>query len=467
MNTQKGFASILIIILGLLVVGGGSYVYLNNDKEAIKIDDNQNMPPEVIKNDTSNNDNLKNTDTQSSSINPTYDFLYTVEEFKEGVYSANYVTEDGYIKTIGDVPGLYIYNIETDKSVSISIEEANKLIINQDKISLDRYSISYEEYNNEEKVDGFYISNEDDGNKRLNIQNTYGIGFAYSRSFRFFGWIEEGVRDSERIQSEDFVVHNSDQDNLIVCTQDVKQCQDRSYVGRTGSGCEFICPDINKEVLNLESVYPLVGRIGNVFELKGYSLLDGGGDQNIAIRNSLGEVGYLGFGNPMHINLDEKYVGMSFELTDWVCKKIVTDIGFCMDDGLRIIPGDYYVYVKHGRNSNLKSNEIKITVLDKINDTSNNKNLVSLVSNFRAGAELHYLDNSDSYSGVCNIDGNGRSVEILNDISGIVSRSNVVCVDTDNKWSLSVERVGGVGLYCSDSTGFVGEINFINNLSCN
>ncbi len=29
---------------------------------------------------------------------------------------------------------------------------------------------------------------------------------------------------------------------LIVCTQDAKQCSDGSWVGRSGQKCEFVCP---------------------------------------------------------------------------------------------------------------------------------------------------------------------------------------------------------------------------------
>jgi len=31
-------------------------------------------------------------------------------------------------------------------------------------------------------------------------------------------------------------------DDGIVCTADAMQCPDGSYVGRSGSNCEFICP---------------------------------------------------------------------------------------------------------------------------------------------------------------------------------------------------------------------------------
>lgn len=29
---------------------------------------------------------------------------------------------------------------------------------------------------------------------------------------------------------------------LIVCTQDAMQCSDGSWVGRSGTKCEFVCP---------------------------------------------------------------------------------------------------------------------------------------------------------------------------------------------------------------------------------
>ena len=30
---------------------------------------------------------------------------------------------------------------------------------------------------------------------------------------------------------------------LVACTTDAVQCPDGSYVGRSGSNCEFICPE--------------------------------------------------------------------------------------------------------------------------------------------------------------------------------------------------------------------------------
>lgn len=438
MNTQKGFANILMIILGLLVIGGGAYLYVNND-------------------------NLQDFDKKTSSVDPSYDFLYTVEEFKEGVYSENYIIEDGNIKTIGDVPKLYIYNIDEDTSVPISLEEANKLIINQSETSPDGYSIYYkEDYENKDN-EGFYIA---DGvnERKINIKNTYGIGFAYSRSFRLFGWIEEGSRGSINNQQQDSKVSDTNQNNLTVCTQDAIQCPDGSFVGRTGPDCEFVCPEIIKENLEIKSLNPLFGQIGDYFELEGYNLLDSRGDQNIVIENSSGEVGYLGFGSPRHLNIEKKYVVMSFELPNEVCTTMGTDLGVCTGDKFNIVPGNYEIYVVHGGLSDLESNRITITVKDY------NKEIASLVSRFRASAELHHIDNNDTYSGVCEFgnDGSpGSSKEVLKEILNIVSESDISCNDADNKWSLSVKGEDEIGFYCSDSTGFSGILDSTDSLSCN
>jgi len=36
----------------------------------------------------------------------------------------------------------------------------------------------------------------------------------------------------------------------VACTEDAMQCPDGSWVGRTGPNCEFVCPDIENQVLD-------------------------------------------------------------------------------------------------------------------------------------------------------------------------------------------------------------------------
>lgn len=155
---------------------------------------------------------------------------------------------------------------------------------------------------------------------------------------------------------------DSIQDNVTACTQDAMQCPDGSFVGRTGPNCEFVCPETIKESLEIESLYPSYGQIGDSFELKGYNLLDPRGDQNIVIENSSGEVGYLGFGSPEHLNIKENYVAMSFELPSEVCATRGTDLGVCTGDKFNITPGNYEIYVVHGGLSDSESNRIDFIV---------------------------------------------------------------------------------------------------------
>jgi hypothetical protein len=35
---------------------------------------------------------------------------------------------------------------------------------------------------------------------------------------------------------------NQSAPDAVVCTMDAMQCPDGSYVGRSGSNCEFVCP---------------------------------------------------------------------------------------------------------------------------------------------------------------------------------------------------------------------------------
>ena len=38
------------------------------------------------------------------------------------------------------------------------------------------------------------------------------------------------------------ITHIPEEEIVVVCTMDAKQCPDGSFVGRTGPDCEFICP---------------------------------------------------------------------------------------------------------------------------------------------------------------------------------------------------------------------------------
>jgi len=79
MNTQKGFADILIIILVLLVVGGGIYVYLNNDNFTKEVIEEENLTIEDVDKDSEHNETLK-VKIASAALNDEYDTIVSFEE---------------------------------------------------------------------------------------------------------------------------------------------------------------------------------------------------------------------------------------------------------------------------------------------------------------------------------------------------------------------------------------------------
>lgn len=115
----------------------------------------------------------------------------------------------------------------------------------------------------------------------------------------------------------------------------------------------------------IESISRTSGPVGTNLDLKGYHLLDNRGDQNLIIENSDGETASLGFGNPEHLNLSEKYASMRFTLEEKVCKDWGSDkAGPCSSGWMNIAPGEYKIYVAQGGFTKTISNKVTFTVTD-------------------------------------------------------------------------------------------------------
>lgn len=178
MNTQKGFSTILVVIIGLLVIVGGTYIYLNT-----KNDNGGGVAVEYFDQPDSYDSSAKE-DTQHTKTQ--YDFVYTMEEFTQGVYGSNYSLKDGVLVKLGEVPKkLYIYNAETGISREISFEETQKYYIDPERSSPEGYVFDYIDEDN-----GYFISNGSSKNKIDVVENEYVKAPGYSsRAVWFIGWV--------------------------------------------------------------------------------------------------------------------------------------------------------------------------------------------------------------------------------------------------------------------------------------
>lgn len=140
-------------------------------------------------------------------IKPQYDFLYTIgTNYYDNVYSNAYKVVDGRLtlkpviinatnppaRVIQDAPPLYQYKVKSNTAHNISLEDAQKLILDVGPSSPEGYTVSYK-YGNGGMFDlfggnnnsyGFYISNGSSG-KRLT-----GITSRDSYNFALIGWIK-------------------------------------------------------------------------------------------------------------------------------------------------------------------------------------------------------------------------------------------------------------------------------------
>jgi len=222
----------------------------------------------------------------------------------------------------------------------------------------------------------------------------------------------------------------------------------------------------------ITSISKTSGSIGDTIVIEGYNILDARGDQNIVIKNSQGDIGYLGFGNPEHINVEKKNVKMSFTLEKEVCRDPATDKGGpCMAGSVSIIPGEYSIYVKSAL-ANFESNKVKFTVVENSNSISTS-NWKTYSTNKYGGFEFKYPNDwsikESAFEG--EIVGvvppnnpieytvNRFSVGVFASAQGDTSSLNLACKDqswkaesSDFKWSMlkCLEEKKYIGLYATN-----------------
>lgn len=138
-------------------------------------------------------------------INPQHNFIYTEENTYYGYgqgYRSTYKVENDRIVLEqlpmrdkdtykGDAPTLYVYNIKTDTSHQISIDQADLLRIDPGPSSPDGYTVSYqyghsgifELFGSSSDSNGFFIA-KDNGKKKLS-------GLIVNQgNFKLIGWVK-------------------------------------------------------------------------------------------------------------------------------------------------------------------------------------------------------------------------------------------------------------------------------------
>jgi hypothetical protein len=152
-------------------------------------------------------------------IKPQHDFLYTTDE-REYYYNYNpeyqntYEVENGSIVVVpntvnsnsnsnsdsdiplkGETPTLYRYDIETNTSHQITLEEAKNLSLDPGPSSPDGYAVSYhyghdgifELFGSDNDNNGHYISK---GNARKRLATLSGDTYRSYGYFKLIGWIK-------------------------------------------------------------------------------------------------------------------------------------------------------------------------------------------------------------------------------------------------------------------------------------
>lgn len=67
------------------------------------------------------------------------------------------------------------------------------------------------------------------------------------------GFVDNGQYSEEKDNTnnnQEYNIAEKQDDNTVACTADAMQCADGSFVGRTGSNCEFVCPNNIQEGWN-------------------------------------------------------------------------------------------------------------------------------------------------------------------------------------------------------------------------
>jgi len=137
-------------------------------------------------------------------IHPSVDFLYVMGGY-DGESTQMYSVQDGKLIISPIEPALkaptnqpriagelYIYSAIGDKSKHISFEEAQKLNLDSENISLDGFEVlrgnnggGFPFFYSDNNYNTFYFKGHG-GSKKLNIQTSG----SYYNNFRFLGWIK-------------------------------------------------------------------------------------------------------------------------------------------------------------------------------------------------------------------------------------------------------------------------------------
>lgn len=148
------------------------------------------------------------------SIKPQYDFIYSLDTYQYGdymnTYTDRYVLNDNHIdvqqvdidtnQTLNqklrkrNMPTLYVYNVKTNTSHQITLDEAKTYTLDPGPSSPDGYVVKYEYTNNgifelfgsSQSRDGYFIE-KNNAKKQLT-----GIAFNtsyYQNNFQLLGWM--------------------------------------------------------------------------------------------------------------------------------------------------------------------------------------------------------------------------------------------------------------------------------------
>ena len=152
---------------------------------------------------------------RTSSVQPEHSFIYSISDetspAKYGVrFENNYVIENDRIALqpvtfskdqilnyeVRKAMDLYLYDVKNSTNRKISLDEAQKYMIDDSNSSADGYRVAFEYGNsgifeifgNNNENSGYFITKIDGGaKKKLNITRTNDY---WNNGFRFIGWIK-------------------------------------------------------------------------------------------------------------------------------------------------------------------------------------------------------------------------------------------------------------------------------------
>ncbi|MEK7095495.1 MAG: hypothetical protein AAB917_02440 [Patescibacteria group bacterium] len=150
-----------------------------------------------------------------ASLKPLHNFIYSAEtpyySYNNGPYKNTYKIESGrlitqalpinpeYNKNIvfkADNPPLYLYDVKNESAHEITLEEAQRYILDPGPSSPDGYSVGYsyghdgifEIFGSDGNDNGYYVSK---GNAKRKLPGlTNGTRYSYDGNFKLIGWVK-------------------------------------------------------------------------------------------------------------------------------------------------------------------------------------------------------------------------------------------------------------------------------------